>query len=121
MASMRDIKRRKSSIQSTGQITKAMKLVSTVKLQKAKGKAEESKPYFTHLYETISSIFAKSDPEVKARYIRKQEGGKKAFIVISSNRGLAGGYNANIVKMVTRCDIPREDMLIYSIGRKGRE
>ncbi|MBO4325149.1 MAG: F0F1 ATP synthase subunit gamma, partial [Lachnospiraceae bacterium] len=45
MASMRDIKRRKSSIQSTGQITKAMKLVSTVKLQKAKGKAEESKPY----------------------------------------------------------------------------
>lgn len=46
MASMRDIKRRKGSIQSTQQITKAMKLVSTVKLQKAKTKAEESKPYF---------------------------------------------------------------------------
>lgn len=121
MASMRDIKRRKSSIQSTGQITKAMKLVSTVKLQKAKGKAEESKPYFTHLYETIAAIFAKSDPEVKARYIKRHEGGKKAFIVISSNRGLAGGYNANIVKMVTGSEVPRDDILVYSIGRKGRE
>ena len=49
MASMRDIKRRKASIQSTSQITKAMKLVSTVKLQKAKGRAEQSKPYFNKI------------------------------------------------------------------------
>ncbi|MBR3772216.1 MAG: F0F1 ATP synthase subunit gamma, partial [Clostridium sp.] len=49
MASMRDIKRRKDSIQSTGQITKAMKLVATVKLQKAKSRAEESKPYFNYM------------------------------------------------------------------------
>ena len=60
MASMRDIKRRKSSIQSTQQITKAMKLVSTVKLQKAKAKAEESKPYFQTMYQTIGSILSKS-------------------------------------------------------------
>lgn len=121
MASMRDIKRRKGSIQSTGQITKAMKLVSTVKLQKAKGRAEESKPYFNHLYQTISSIFARSTAEVKERYIKRQEGGKKAFIVISSNRGLAGGYNANIVKMVTNSSVPKEDMYIYAVGRKARE
>ena len=58
MASMRDIKRRRDSIQSTGQITKAMKLVSTVKLQKAKGKAESTKPYSDLMYETICiSIF----------------------------------------------------------------
>ena len=56
MASMRDIKRRKGSIQSTQQITKAMKLVSTVKLQKAKTKAEESKPYFDTMYQTVKSI-----------------------------------------------------------------
>ncbi len=121
MASMRDIKRRKGSIQSTGQITKAMKLVSTVKLQKAKGRAEESKPYFNHLYQTISAIFARSTAEVKERYIKRQEGGKKAFIVISSNRGLAGGYNANIVKMVTNSSVAREDMYIYAVGRKARE
>lgn len=121
MASMRDIKRRKGSIQSTGQITKAMKLVSTVKLQKAKGRAEESKPYFNHLYQTISAIFARSTAEVKERYIKRQEGGKKAFIVISSNRGLAGGYNANIVKMVTNSSVAKEDMYIYAVGRKARE
>lgn len=121
MASMRDIKRRKGSIQSTGQITKAMKLVSTVKLQKAKGRAEESKPYFSNLYQTISEIFAKSSPEVKSRYISDQGSGKSAFIVISSNRGLAGGYNANIVKMVTSSPVPKENAVLYTIGRKARE
>ena len=121
MPSMRDIKRRKGSIQSTGQITKAMKLVSTVKLQKAKGRAEEAKPYFTRLYETVAAIFAKSDPEVKRRYTTRQGTGKKAFIVISSNRGLAGGYNANVAKMVTGSSVPKEDILIYSVGRKARE
>ena len=60
MASMRDIKRRKSSIQSTQQITKAMKLVSTVKLQKAKLHAEATDPYFNHMYQTVTSILAKS-------------------------------------------------------------
>lgn len=121
MASMRDIKRRKSSIQSTGQITKAMKLVSTVKLQKAKTKAEESKPYFKHLYQVIFSMLARSTPEVRERYLSHNPGGKKAIVVISSNRGLAGGYNGNIVKLVTGSDIAREDAWIYAIGRKGAE
>ncbi len=121
MASMRDIKRRKSSIQSTGQITKAMKLVSTVKLQKAKVRAEESKPYFKHLYQVISSMLSRSTPEVKAKYLGKNSEGKKAIVVISSNRGLAGGYNSNIVKLVTGSDISREDAWIYAIGRKGMD
>ncbi len=121
MASMRDIKRRRSSIQSTGQITKAMKLVSTVKLQKAKGRAEESKPYFNHLYQTISAIFAKASPEVRAKYTSHKSGAKKAIIVLTSNRGLAGGYNANVVKMVMNCGIPKEELLIYAVGRKGRD
>ena len=56
MASMRDIKRRKESIQSTQQITKAMKLVSTVKLQKAKTRAESAKPYFQKMYGTVDSL-----------------------------------------------------------------
>ena len=64
MASMRDIKRRRDSIQSTEQITKAMKLVSTVKLQKSKSKAEESKPYFNLMYQTISSILRKSTTSI---------------------------------------------------------
>ena len=56
MASMRDIKRRKGSIQSTQQITKAMKLVSTVKLQRAKQNAEKSGTYFRYMYDTVNSI-----------------------------------------------------------------
>lgn len=70
MASMRDIKRRKESIQSTSQITKAMKLVSTVKLQKAKGRAEETQPYFNKMYETVSGMLAKSGT---VRYPGKRE------------------------------------------------
>ena len=60
MASMRDIKRRKSSIQSTQQITKAMKLVSTVKLQKAKSRAEQTNPYSNYMYQTVTSMLARS-------------------------------------------------------------
>ena len=60
MASMREIKRRKASIASTQQITKAMKLVSTVKLQRARQRAENSKAYFTYMYKTITSMLAKA-------------------------------------------------------------
>ena len=90
MASMRDIKRRKDSIQSTGQITKAMKLVSTVKLQKAKGRAENTKPYFDLMYETVQSILAKSG-HINHKYLKESESDKKAVIVVTANRGLAGG------------------------------
>jgi len=61
MATMRDIKRRKESVASTGQITKAMKLVATVKMQKAKQRAENSQPYFNQMYKTVKSILAKSE------------------------------------------------------------
>jgi len=120
MASMRDIKRRKESIQSTGQITKAMKLVSTVKLQKAKGRAENAKPYFNHMYEAVTSMLAKSGGIVHP-YLQPGSSKKKAILVITSNRGLAGGYNSNIVKLVTNSGIAKEDAVIYAIGRKGKE
>lgn len=120
MASMRDIKRRRDSIQSTGQITKAMKLVSTVKLQKAKGKAENTRPYFDLMYETVCNILAKSG-DIQHKYLSAGETSKKAIIVITANRGLAGGYNTNITKLITGSDIPREDAVIYTVGRKGRE
>ena len=120
MASMRDIKRRRDSIQSTGQITKAMKLVSTVKLQKAKGKAESTKPYSDLMYETVSNILAKSG-NINHKFLKAGDSNKKAVIVITANRGLAGGYNNNIAKLITNSDIPKEDAYIYAIGRKGRE
>lgn len=120
MASMRDIKRRKSSIQSTQQITKAMKLVSTVKLQKARSRAEQSNPYFNYMYRTVTSMLARSG-NMDHPYLRAGESSKKAIIAIASNRGLAGGYNSNIVKLITGSDISKEDAQIYVIGRKAKE
>ncbi|MBO5426659.1 MAG: ATP synthase F1 subunit gamma [Lachnospiraceae bacterium] len=119
MASMRDIKRRKESVQSTQQITKAMKLVATVKLQKARGKAESNKPYFNMLYDTISSILAMTK-NVNHTYLQENDNSKKAVIVITSNRGLAGGYNSNIVKLITGGDFTKEDY-VYAVGKKGIE
>lgn len=121
MASMRDIKRRKGSISSTQQITKAMKLVSTVKLQRAKGKAETTKPYFDCMYDTIATMLSKSD-NIDHPYLKAGESGKTAVIVITSNRGLAGGYNNNVVKLITGEEaFEKENLEIYALGKKGRD
>lgn len=120
MASMREIKRRKTSIQSTAQITKAMKLVSTVKFQKAKVKAETTRPYFDKMYETVSSILSRSG-NIHHRYLMQGESQKKAVIVITSNRGLAGGYNSNVEKAVTSVGFNPADVQLYTVGSKGRD
>ena len=121
MASMRDIKRRKSSVQSTQQITKAMKLVSTVKLQRARAGAERSKTYFECMYKTVQSILGRTG-NIEHKYLQAGESVKKAVIVITSNRGLAGGYNSNIIKLITRHEEWKcEDIVVYAIGSKGRD
>lgn len=120
MASMRDIKRRKESVTSTQQITKAMKLVATVKLQKAKARAERNKPYFNTLYRTISSILSKTE-HLEHPYLLENGSSRKAILVITSNKGLAGGYNSNVIKEVTGTGFLAGDVDIYAIGRKGAE
>ena len=120
MASMRGIKRRRESVQSTQQITKAMKLVSTVKLQKARARVEANEPYFELLYNTICSILSKTS-SLDSKYLVKNESAGKAVLVMSSNRGLAGGYNSNIVKLVENSGFDKENTYIYALGRKGLE
>lgn len=120
MASMRDIKRRKGSIQSTQQITKAMKLVSTVKLQRAKQNAEKSQTYFHCMYNTVHSILRRTQ-NLEHKYLKSGESGKKAVILITSNRGLAGGYNSNVIKLITQGELAKEDLAIYAIGKKGKD
>ena len=121
MASMKEIKRRRGSIQSTRQITKAMQLVSTVKLQKTRAKAEEAKPYFSLMYDTMFSILSRSN-NMSHRFVKasNDKEGKKAIIVISSNRGLAGGYNNNIARLV-ETSFSKEEALIYAIGKKAKD
>lgn len=120
MASMRDIKRRKGSIQSTQQITKAMKLVSTVKLQKARSRAEQTNPYSSYMYQTVSSMLAKSG-NIDHPYLKAGQSGAKAVVVITSNRGLAGGYNSNVIKLLTDSPLPKEEVRVYAVGGKGKE
>ena len=103
MASMRDIKRRKSSIQSTQQITKAMKLVSTVKLQRAKQRAEHSRTYFDAMYQTVSSMLAKA-ANIQHPYTTGNDSPRKA-----------------VIKLITKSEFIKEDLDIYAIGNKGRD
>ncbi len=120
MASMRDIKRRKTGIQSTQQITKAMKLVSTVKLQRAKARAEQSKNYTMQMYDTIVSIMNRSG-YLDHPFMKPNGSDRKAVILITSNRGLAGGYNSNIIKLVTQSGWDEDKTAVYAIGKKGRD
>lgn len=120
MASMREIKRRRGSIQSTQQITKAMKLVATVKLQKARQRAENSKPYFQYMYKTVTSMLAKAG-NVEHPYLQGGKSDKVGIVVITSNRGLAGGYNSNIAKLVQTCGVAKENVRLYAVGKKGMD
>ena len=119
MTSMRDIKRRKGSIESTQQITKAMKLVSTVKLQKTRERAEETNPYFSYMYRTVNAMLARS-ANIEHPYLTAGNA-KKGIVLITANRGLAGGYNTNLVRLVTEDSTEKENILLYTIGTKGRD
>ena len=123
MASMRDIKRRRESIESTEQITKAMKLVATVKLQKARSRAENGQPYLDYMYSTMQDILSHIEG-VNSPYLIAPDPdyGKKAVILITSNRGLAGGYNMNVIKAAINApELQKDDTVYYTIGRKGRD
>lgn len=124
MATTKEIKRRRSSIESTRQITRAMKLVATVKLQHTKEKAQSSVPYFQSMYKTVTNILLKSK-NINHKYLNGNKEGKKALLVFSSSRGLCGGYNANIIKKLIDKNSPyqftKDDTLIYAAGTKARD
>lgn len=95
---MKAIKRRIKSVESTKQITKAMELVASSKLRKAKEKAENARPYFNALYDTMCEI----QSENKKFFSPFTKNGKKGnilLVVVAGDRGLAGGFNSNIIKL----------------------
>ena len=95
---MKDIKRRIKSVKSTMQITKAMELVSSSKLRKAKQRAELARPYFNALYEQMCEIMSENI-DLTTVFTKVREVKHRLFIVIAGDRGLAGGYNSNVIKM----------------------
>ena len=98
-ASMKDIKLRIKSVESTMQITKAMELVASSKLRKAKERQERCRPYFTGLHQTLENI-EKAASDFSSPYQKQRDIKKRCVIVIAGDRGLAGGYNSNVFKSV---------------------
>ncbi len=122
-SNMKDIKRRIKSVESTRQITKAMELVASSKLRKAKEKADNSKPFFNTLYDTMCEIVA-SDNTFNSIYTRKRKNNVTLLVVIGGDRGLAGGFNANVLKLAQqRYDELKEssEVVVLPIGRKAVE
>lgn len=116
---MKDIKLRIKSVESTMQITKAMELVASSKLRRARERMERSRPYFKILYENLCQI-AQLNTELTSPYVVDREVKKTCFVVIAGDRGLAGGYNANIFKAVMAA-IDGQEACVLPIGKKAVE
>ena len=123
-SNMKDIKRRIKSVESTKQITNAMQLVASSKLRKAKEKADNSKPFFNSMYETMCEI-VREDATFSSIYTRKRKANVTLMVVIAGDRGLAGGFNANVIKLAqSRYDEivkAGHDAVILPIGKKAIE
>ena len=121
---IREIKRQIKSTQNTRQITKAMEMVAASKLRRAQEKTEAARPYSEKLREVVASI-ASASTGIRHPMLEKREARKTAYLVITSDRGLAGGYNANVLRRVSnelrdRHTSP-DEYVLYVIGRKGRD
>ncbi|MDR0991574.1 MAG: ATP synthase F1 subunit gamma [Ruminococcus sp.] len=119
---MKDIKRRIKSVESTKQITKAMQLVASSKLRKAKDRAENAKPFFDELYNTMCEIVS-DNRDVLSVFQKKSENAHSLLVVIAGDRGLAGGFNSNVIKLAEEraAEIGKENVSILSIGRRSVE
>lgn len=117
--SMKDIKLRIRSMESTKQITKAMEMVAASKLRHAQERVQRSRPYFEVLHQAVSDI-ALSNREFSSPYVRPTQEGKLCQIIISGDRGLAGGYNHNILKLAEDDRKGRESIMVL-IGKKSME
>ena len=115
--STKDIKNRIRSMESTKQITKAMEMVAASKLRQAQNRITASRPYFEILSNTISDIVA-TNRDFTSPYLRKREGNRVLFVVIAGDRGLAGGYNSNVIKLaVSRME--GKEATVLPIGKKA--
>ncbi len=120
MASMRDIKRRIKSVNSTRQITKAMNLVASSKLNKAKARLEGTKPFAEETRKVIAEIGAAAGGLNNPLFAEKPKGNKALVIVLTGDKGLCGGYNVNVCKEAQALCEGKEAKLI-TVGSKGRD
>lgn len=122
MATVSDIKRRIRSVKSTQQITKAMKMVAAAKLRRTQTAVVAARPYSAKLKEVLSRLVA-SSPDLKDPLLEVREPKKVGFVVVSANKGLSGGYNANVIKkaVVAMAQHRDQEVGILAVGRKARD
>lgn len=118
-ANMKAVKLRIKSVQSTMQITKAMELVASSKLRKAKERAEVCRPYFETMHQTLVDI-AQGNTDFSSVYARESGNEKCCYVLIAGDRGLAGGYNTNLFKCLEAASV-NQDFLVLPIGKKAVE
>ncbi len=115
--STKEIKNRIRSMESTKQITKAMEMVAASKLRHAQARVNNSRPYFEILYSTITDI-VNSNSDFSSPYLTKRDVKRSLYVVIAGDRGLAGGYNSNILKLVS-AEMEGKDVTVLPIGKKA--
>lgn len=124
MANLKEIRNRISSIGSTMQITSAMKMVSAAKLKKAQDAITAMRPYSSKLTELLQNLSATLDSDAGGAYSKQREVSKVLLIVITSNRGLCGGFNSSVIKEATQnisSNYQDVDVDLLTIGKKGND
>ena len=117
--STKEIKNRIRSMESTKQITKAMEMVAASKLRHAQSRVLNSRPYFEILWATIQDI-VNSNSEFSSPYLVQRKVKKTAYVVIAGDRGLAGGYNSNVLKLA-QAQMEGKDVTVLPIGKKAAD
>lgn len=117
----RDIKRRIRGISNTRQITKAMELVSSAKLRRARGRLEKSRPYYTTVLQNIQDILATTG-NMRHPLLEQREVKSPLYIIVAADRGLAGGYNASVIRLVEgKIKEDNLDAKVITVGSKARD
>jgi F-type H+-transporting ATPase subunit gamma len=124
MANLKEIRNRIASVSSTMQITSAMKMVSAAKLKKAQDAITAMRPYSNKLTELLQSLSATLDEDSGSKYSVQRDVKKVLIVAVTSNRGLAGAFNSNIIKQVTRLTnetYANKDVSYLAIGKKAND
>ena len=124
MANLKEIRNRIASIGSTMQITSAMKMVSAAKLKKAQDAITAMRPYSSKLTELLQNLSATLDGDAGGAYSKQREVSKVLLVVVTSNRGLCGGFNSSVIKETTQnivANYQDVDVDLLTIGKKGND
>lgn len=120
MANTRELRRRIRSVKNTSQITKAMQMVSATKMRRAQNQAVNGRPYSLTVLNVISSLTEAVDPELHP-LLKPNSSQKVAVVVLTSDKGLCGSLNTNILRTLQSSDLFKGEVAYYTIGKKGRD